>query len=293
MLNTFLSYAVILPAAVLCYMPMKGQFRCSLGKTAAVIGPLLIAAVVGSSLLAYRLNLRENDLLLPFLAVSFLVFHCSLKAPLVKTVATFSVVAALMSILANIAAFFSMAGKIKVGMGEYAPSASLAQICLSVLAALLLGYPFLKYGKLIIDQPSSSKNWYGITLFSAALLTISIALRPVEYKLLNEGELTLPFMTAVFSQLAVWVLALVIFYSSIAETLRFAQMESRAKMLEMQEKQYVSQQRYIRASEKTRHDFRHSVRMLTELYDAGNTEAIGQYLHQYASAMPASEITAY
>ena len=151
----------------------------------------------------------------------------------------------------------------------------------------------MKYGKLIIDQPSSSRVWYAVLLFSATIIAINLAILPIQYRLFDERQLMLPVMLVIYAQLVVWVLMLVILYSGISGALKMAEIEARNRILEMQESQYISQQRYIRASEKTRHDFMHSVRTLNELYDAGDYEAVGRYLRQYTQSMPAGAVTAY
>ena len=57
----------------------------------------------------------------------------------------------------------------------------------------------------------------------------------------------------------------------------------------MQESQFRSMQKYIKASEKTRHDFRHNILTLAELYNEGKTDEIGKYLNQYVDSLPKNE----
>ncbi len=60
-----------------------------------------------------------------------------------------------------------------------------------------------------------------------------------------------------------------LFYFIVTGILAHARMEERNRFLEMQESQFVSQQHYMKAMEKQRHDFSHSIRTLAELYEAG------------------------
>ena len=293
MLNIFLSYVVILPAALICYFPMKMQLKRSSLQTFLIVSLSLSAFIAAQTFLTRFLDLKENDTLMPFLIVSFLGYHASLRLPLKKTIAAFSVVIALMSILANIAVYLGDLYGAAPGMSNYSANVSLCQFVLYSLSALILACPFHKYGKLIIDQPSDSKGWYAITLFSVMLLIISISLRSIEYRLLEESQLLRAIMIVIIAQLFVWMLMLVIFYFAISDTMKNIRMEERSKMLEMQENQYLAQQRYIRESEKTRHDFMHNVRTMAELYDSGDNEALGRYLHSYVRTMPTSEVKLY
>ena len=72
-----------------------------------------------------------------------------------------------------------------------------------------------------------------------------------------------------------------------------AKIRDQNSILEMQESQFQSQQKYIKESERVRHDFRHSILTLTELYDTGDTQALGEYLHQFAEEIPVNEYTAF
>jgi len=183
-------FAVILPAALLCYFPMTAQMKRGVIQTLVLIGSTLSATILASTWLTRRLELMEYDLLIPLLIICFLAFHFSLNAPLIKTVTVFSVVIALMSILANYAAYLGGFSEPRLGMGYYPINVSLIQIGLNSPAALLLAGPFLKYGKLIISQPSDSKGWHAVTLFSDAILIISLALRPIEYGLFEEPKVS-------------------------------------------------------------------------------------------------------
>ena len=293
MLEILLANCVILPAAVLCYLPMRNRLKYSVWKTIAIITPLLALSILSISYLEYALHLQDNDLLLPILLLSFLAFHFSLRTPFIKSISTFSVTTALMAILSNLSTILGSLSGIAPDTGSYSVNYSLIQICLNLLAVMILLFPFRKYGKQIIDQTSSYKDWTSIILFSVGQILICLVIRPIEFLLLAEQKEVRALLFLNLLLLFSWLLTLVIFYFSVFETLRSTQMESRARILEMQEKQYASLQRYIRVSEKTRHDFRHSVRTMTELCDAGDMEGLREYLHQYVQSMPASEVTIF
>ncbi|MBQ8094612.1 MAG: sensor histidine kinase [Clostridia bacterium] len=293
MLSIFISYLVIIPSSFLCYIPMKEQKKHGTVPTLIYICALLLTIILCAAYLTVRLDLRENDLLLPIFVVSLIVYNFSLNVPFAKTATVFSVVAALMSIMANYAAFIGGILGIPIGMSTYSVWLSVIHLAISSLAALLLAVPFSKYGTKLIAQYSDSKSWYAITFFSVTILLINLVLRPIEYDLFVDHQLLPPLFILITGLLLVWMLGILAFYAAITDTLKSAKMEERNRLLELQEKQYLSQQRYIRASEKARHDFMHSVRTLTELYDAGDIDSVGEYLHQYVHAMPASDIKSY
>jgi len=82
----------------------------------------------------------------------------------------------------------------------------------------------------------------------------------------------------------------VIYYFIVSGIIVQKKIEAHNQFLEMQESQFTAQQRYMKQTEKARHDFRQSIRTLAELYDAGDHEAVGRYLHQFIDSMPVSEV---
>jgi sensor histidine kinase regulating citrate/malate metabolism len=90
-----------------------------------------------------------------------------------------------------------------------------------------------------------------------------------------------------------WFLMQVILKSAFSSSQAIRKMEEQNRILALQESQFRSQQKYIKASERARHDFRHTILTLSGLFKAGNTEALGRYLDQYVEAVPSSEFTAF
>lgn len=158
-----------------------------------------------------------------------------------------------------------------------------------MIAILLLAYPFIKHGGFIIIQPISAAVWMSLILFSVILIVANIALMPVEYYLFREQQFLANVLLILFGQLVVWGLMLILLYFAISGMLTINKMKEKNSFLEMQESQFRSMQKYIKASEKTRHDFRHNILTLAELYNEGKTDEIGKYLNQYVDSLPKNE----
>ncbi|MBQ9060652.1 MAG: GHKL domain-containing protein [Firmicutes bacterium] len=293
MLNILLSYVIYLPAAILCYLPVKGKFRYGILPSLAVMTPVLCIMIVLSTYLTWRFDLRENDLLIPMMLLSFTIYHFSLKVPLIKTLSVFTVVISLLSILTNFAACFDAVNDPASGLDSYTMEFSLFQVGACVLMILLLAYPFMKYGQFVIAQPVSPTVWFGIILFSLTIIFTNLAILPVDYYLFHEDRPAIGIFVVLSAQLVVWALMLLILYSSISSVLTISKMKEQNRIWQMQESQFQSQQKYIRASEKARHDFRHSILTLAEMYEAGDMDAVGAYLEQYIESMPKNEIITY
>ena len=207
-----LDYLSFLPPAFLCFLPMKDLLRFSRRKTLALVVGVVFAAMLVLGWVQYRFALESNTVLLPMLAVCFVVYHNCQRATVWQSVSIFFASVALMSILSNMATCF---------------------------------------GAL----------WFGAEAGAG-----------------------------LYATLLLFLLMHVIFYFTVSGITAQKRAEARSRFLETQESQFAAQQRYIKETEKARHDFRHSIRTLSELYDAGDFEAVGTYLHRFVDAMPVNEV---
>ena len=100
-------------------------------------------------------------------------------------------------------------------------------------------------------------------------------------------------LSALGTLLALWMLVQGVFFFAVSDLLNSARAMERTRFLEVQESQFAAQQRYIKATERVRHDFRHSITTLRELYDSGEYEALGRYLDRFKDAQPKKEVVTY
>ena len=293
MINILISYLIFIPATILCFLPVKANLKYSFVRTIAVVSPALFALIVFASFLTWRFSLKENDLLLPVLIICFFAYHFSLRLPMVKTLGVFSVIVVLISILSNLAACLDALRNPASGLGTFTMTFSLSQIGITVVATLILAHPFIKYGRIIVDQPIPSVVWMSLILFSVIMFIANIAILPIEYFLFHEHTSHVNVLLILFGQLVIWGLMLIILYFAISDTQTINKMKEKNHILEMQKSQFRSLQKYIKASEKTRHDFRHNILTLAGLYNEGKMEDVGRYLNQYVDTMPKKEYIAF
>ena len=293
MLNALLSYLTCIPAMVLCFLPMKGKLRFRLGWTLAALIPTFCGIIVLAAYLTWRLGLQENALFLPVGILCFLVYHFSLKEPLIKTLAVFLTVLALLSIIRSYAACFDAVRNPDSAPGFHTSDYYLLQFCVTTPMILLLAFPFAKYGRFVADQPASSAVWHRTTLFSLVVVSSNAAIIPTVYFLFHENRLTANILVLITAELMTWFLMQIILNSAFSSSRAVRKMEEQNRILALQETQFRSQQKYIRDSERVRHDFRHTILTLSELYKAGDIEALGRYLDQYVEVMPKSEFSVF
>ena len=272
---------------------MKDQLKYSRRKTLLIAGTVGFVTLAVSSLLIWRYQLYANDLLVPILSIFFVSYQFCLKAKPWKSLAVFSAAVALMSIIGNMAACFDSYLQFTAGTESGSRASMIFQLIVSTAVTLLLAKPYRERGSMIVNRTEQPRVWYTTLLFSAAVFAVNMLLLPIERERAYEEKRILYLELILIALLFLWLLMQIIFYFIVSGLLSMADTEKRNRFLEMQQMQFASQQRYMKDSEKVRHDFRHSIRTLTELYDSGNMDAVGKYLHEYIEAMPVSDITPY
>ena len=80
------------------------------------------------------------------------------------------------------------------------------------------------------------------------------------------------------SALAVLIAIYVLFYKGSLVIIEHAQLEKRSQLLEMQAHQFRELQEYMRQTAQLRHDFRHSVHLLSTLAENGDLDSIQAHL---------------
>lgn len=283
-----LDYLSFLPPAFLCFLPMKDQLRFSACRIAATVGIAMLATMLVLGWVQYRFELEANAVLLPMLAVCLFAYQRSQRATLWQSLSVFCASLALMSILSNIAV--CSGALLFTDDDDVILHTVLLQLGLNTAFSALLALPYAKAGSYIVNEMRQNRAWQMTLLFSIFVFAANMLLLPIENAVIGNTAQTVYMLLVLTAILFLFLLMYVIFYFTVSEIMTQEQAEARTRFWESQESQFAAQQRYMKETEKARHDFRQSIRTLAELYDAGDHEAVGRYLHQFVEAMPTSEV---
>lgn len=132
-----------------------------------------------------------------------------------------------------------------------------------------------------------------VVFLSVILIIAKIAAVSVEYFLFCEQQPHMNVVPILSWRLVILGLLLIILYFAASGVMTIVRMKEKNHILEMQENHFRSVQKYIKASEKSRHDFRRNMMTLAELYNRGKTEEVGKYLNRYVASLPKNEYVAF
>ena len=293
MIPRLLSYLILVPGALLCCLPMGNQLRYSRRRTLAVGGLTLAVLICLAAWADQSLSLPRDAIMVPVLAVCFPVYHRCLRVSLVKSLSVFAAILSLLSVLDGFAIVYDALRNPSLGMISFTLDRAGAGVLLSWAAVLVLWFPFLRFGTQLVDSLELPRVWLMTLPFSLMILVLCLNLRPIYYETLYVNRVFHAYIYAVAGMLLLWCMLAVAYYFIVTGILDAARTAQRNRFLEMQESQFLAQQRYIESTARHRHDFRHSIRTLTEMYDAGDLDALGRYLHEYEQSMPANEVARY
>ena len=291
--EALLSYLASIPAAALCFFPMKNQLKSKPGKILRYTIPVLALSLPALAFLTCYFKTAPNTFLYPVLIAFFFCYHESLTVHISKSLAIFFYVCTLMSILSNFASGFDAIINPYSGADTFSMAGSGFQLALSIAAALLLCYPFTRYGSVLTDRLNTPHVWYTTVILSALFLSVNILIRPQKYQTLYTNKVFLAFWGILAMMLSTLLLLTVIFYFIVSWLIKETEKEEKNRLLEMQESQYIKQQRYMEATAKERHNFRQTIRTLENLSREEDNTAIRKYLTDYVSSMPKNDIVAF
>lgn len=283
-LYTLPQYLVLLPAIVSCYLPMKNQMKYTPAKTTALCLAVLTPYIMIAAWAQTAFHLDSNAPFAPFLPVFFLLYRRTVDTELARPLAVFVSVCAVLSFATYLEDVFTAYYYPQSWDAGGSVQAALLQ---TGLASLTVGAFFLLKRPILwsIDHMNSMRIWYSIAAISGIFLVFNLFLLPDSPELHYAGQPfhLLPLLEACIFVLLACVYAL--FYQGARLMLRQAQLEQRTQLLEMQNHQYRALQEHMRQTAHMRHDFRHSVRLLSDMAGQGNLEGVRAYLTQYEKTL--------
>lgn len=284
--TSFLTWCPAIPAAILCYAPMRNQFRYNRKIVLTVIFLALPMVLLGAAFLETKIGAEFNSFLPALFLVPFFVYHKSLKVPLYKSAAVYLIVFTFMCFAANFALGWD-AGKHPTGdINNYSLEATLIQIGVSSLMVGILYYPATRFGSRLVDLFNIGRVWWITLPVSGIFLTYNLLIVPRKYETLHVNKTFLFFWLSLLLLLTLLLLLCVIFYFIVKDMMEAAELEEKNRFLEMQESQYRSQQRYMKETARVRHDFKHTLVTLDELLREGKVETVREYLDDYLASQP-------
>ena len=283
--NAAAQYLILFPSAASCYLPAGKHLRHGAGKTAALCLGVMVPYILAAAWADMTFHLLPNDLFLPALPVFFLLYRRTVDLDLPRALAAYIGVCALQTVPNHIANTFDAYVSPAVwSTGFLSGRAILIQVGLACLMAAS-ACTVRRQIRWMIDHLDSARIWYSTAAISGAFLVFNMVITPESAEVYYAGQSIYLFPVLEVCLLALLVCVYVLFYQGSWLMLERAQMERRTQLLEMQSHQYQALREHMRRTARLRHDFRHSLRLLSALAERGDLEGIHAHLEEYEHSL--------
>lgn len=283
-LQAFFSFAIIIPSGLFCFLPLKNQLRYHISKI--IITFLCLFLIIGL-LSAVAIMLFHIDNLNLVLFTNFIIFYFFLKsvtkAGTARCLFVFISVCCLVSFFSLYAYFINAFFQEEISRGVDT-SYNIIQMGLTLAVTALL-FPLTKYYAWMIDNINIGKVWYLFSILPIALMVSNIYTIPISYANIRVGKVYAKGFIITIFELALYLIVFILFYIFSKTTIEKTKLTERNNILEIQKSYTESLQSYIKYTSKARHDFKHSVHVMSRLADEGNLSALKDYIAQYENSL--------
>lgn len=284
-LHTYLTllpqFFILLPSALLCYLPMKNRMKFSCKRTALLCLSVFIpySAIAAGMVLVTGLDI--NIILFPSLVLFFLFYRHSVRADISCTLSIFMDVCTLMTFPAQFSYGFDAWLYPASNAADFSMWGALFQLALSCLFAAVLSVPCAKFYSGMVERLSYPQVWYPLLAVHGILFLFNLLMIPHSYGTLYAGRVFSIFLSLETVVFLLFLLLHIIFYHMADVVLKHAELTERSRFLEMQAGQYQTLQNYMQQTRRLRHDFRQSVHILSVLADKGDLSGLKAHLQEY------------
>lgn len=280
-LASFVQYLIVVPSVVSCYFAAKNQMKYTYLKTAVLCGAVLIPFLIIGPLVCTLTGININFMLMVLLVLFFFLFRFTVICDLPRTLAIYVGVCAVQAFSTHFAYAFDAILHPESGALHFSAEAAFFQLGISCLIMVAFGIPSRKYSSWAVDQLDSPKIWYSTLVLSSIFLIFNMACIPLSYSTLNTGRLIYLYPLLELCALAVLTAIYILFYFNAKIILEHARLKEHSQLLEIQSHQYMALQEHINQTSKLRHDFRHSLYLLSALAENGDISGIRTHLAEY------------
>lgn len=292
-LTILLSYSFIIPASLLCLAPMKNQLLHDYRLILIRLLLLSFVAIPMGAYITFLFELNPMTVLIAMLGFCFILYHRAVSANPAQSISVYLYVCSLMSVSSNMA--YAIDALVNPNGGAPVPTLTfgICRLLISTLFVILFFRFFSRNYSFLIDNMKDPLVWSIRALISGVLLAVNISVTPQKYETLYVNNVFRALWSMQFMVFFLEFLIGIIFYFILRNMMTLSELQVRNNLMEMQERAYEKQQRYMEESARARHDFKHTIRTIKVLAENGDLEELNHYLDEYVRSVPENEIISY
>ena len=265
-----------------CYLFAKAFLRVS---PAVIIVDCVIfgmACVLALPLVSRYTFFHDNRGLLLFFALYFPVFHFSLELTLARTLVIYLWSVVLFVFPSNISCIIDASLHPEHMNMTFAADAFGVHLVFCALLCLFAFFAISRIDTRFFSPANTPETlWYGWLSVPILFLGLNIALLPESYRLLHVNLLYPTYLFFSGSLFVLYLYLTTIFYSHMIEYVHIQEYKEAQRIADIQMLQFENLQAQIEADRHARHDFKHTLHLLTQMAASGDAQALLAYIREY------------
>lgn len=275
-----LQFLIFVPGTLSCYLTVKNQMRFSERKTLALgcLTAALFAFIAASAVTVGNASPHAVGLLM--LVIFFFLYRCTVRLDMSCALAIYVGVCAIETFpvqFGTIADIYFFKSETE----ETTLPGSIVTLGFSCLMLAAFVRPARKYFCKAVNEFDMPGFWYSTTVITGIFFIFNTLASPASYDVVRSSRLRFIFPMFEVCAFALLITVYVTLYNIVIGIMEREKLEKRSQLLEMQAHQFRELQEYMRQTAQLRHDFRHSVHLLSTLSENGDLNSIRAHLSEY------------
>ncbi len=284
--RSMLELSAVIPAAILCYLPMKGHLNKK-GRRMTLWGiPVLLLWVVVGGAVCYRFRWNTNLWMVPSLVLFALCYCRAIPLSYWKSVSVFLAVCGVFSSMKNLAIVMDALLSPKSGSVVFSLSGATAYALLCWAPLGLVWYPATHAARWLLDEIEMPGTWYVFWILPVAFWGVNIILRPKKYSTLYINQVMTFYPITVLALLALLLFCYSLFYWMAKGLAKNMRLEQENRLLLMQAARYRILQKNIEDTRRASHDLRQHFKALQGCVESGDMARVAEYVKAYGESLP-------
>ena len=293
-LRPILELAIVIPALILAYIPVKSYLKRPLRTLIVWLLPLMFALCALGGLLCHRLNIPA----VPALAIAALlvggIYIASLRISLWKSGTIALSVCAVFACLNSVSRALDAAFALRFGAPEndawLCLRAALCENALCYLSLAVAWYPAGHVVKSMVEDDNFAETWYVFWVLPIIFIALNLFMIPHYRETLYTGRVLRGYFIISAALLMLLLCFNAIFLMMANSLNKNARLQQENQLLSLQRERYESLKTAIEDARQARHDMRHHFNRISALAEEGDLEKIKEYLDGAARRIPSLEM---
>ena len=274
-------FAMLYPAALLCYLPLSGFLRLRVKTLCPLVGAAVTAFVLLGALVCRHFQWSTNTLLFPMTALCLPLYVKSIRLPLPKALFVFftaSMLTAFSTSLTN-----CLCAPIELHNSEPVFALSSGLICLAVSLIVLAVFSLLFHRKIhwMLCNVSFTSIWRALFAAPLFLTVVFIWITPWSPSVVLTGRVREIGVVLLISFLGDLFWFYYFVYLTTHKMTEAVELQAQNQLLGMENARYRELREHMDTTRQLRHDFRQHLHVIAGLNEAKKYDKLTAYLAEY------------